>query len=77
MGERIRAKDTGSVWKVIEEQELWLPSAGRQPDPLPAIRLRLWAGNGDGRPGAGQTREVVFHPEAPKFEAGWEILYDF
>ncbi len=77
VGERIRAKDTGSVWKVIEEKELWLSAGEPGKEPLPAIRLRLWAGNGDSRPGSGRTREVVFHPEAPKFEAGWEILYDF
>jgi NhaP-type Na+/H+ or K+/H+ antiporter len=77
VGERIRAKDTGSVWKVIEEKELWLSAGEPGKEPLPAIRLRLWAGNGDSRPGSGRTREVVFHSEAPKFEAGWEILYDF
>ena len=76
-GERIRARESGTVWKVIEEQELWLsePDAGK--GAVPAIRLRLWAGNDDDRPGTGKTRDVVFHHRAPAFEEKWEILYDF
>jgi len=77
VGERIRATDSGIVWKVIEEQELWLPAEGQDREPLPAIRLRLWAGNGGGGPGTGKTREATFHAGAPTFEQHWEILYDF
>jgi hypothetical protein len=77
VGQRIRAKDDGSVWKVIEERELWISDPEAAPSPVPSIWLRLWAGNGGARPGTGKTREVMFHSRAPLFEEGWEILYDF
>ena len=85
VGERVQSKRYGTVWKVIEEREVWSPSEGRlaqtgtEPVPqlLPAIEIRFWREESSPGPGLGRTRSQVYGPEGPSFEKHWEILYDW
>ncbi len=76
VGERIRFKENGSLWKVIEEKEIWQERASSQEQTIPTIDLRLWL-LGEGRaPGTGPTRSLRFTPEDAPFDWKWEIVYD-
>ncbi len=74
VGERIRNKKDGTVWKVIEEKEVWLDRDGR---PVPAIEFRIWNEKSAKGPGTGTTQKLTFCGECGAFTDEWEILYDF
>jgi NhaP-type Na+/H+ or K+/H+ antiporter len=83
VGERVLNKHFGTVWKVIEQKEMWVekgepakPSADR-PQCVPAIALRFWKENNKERPGTGRTISYRYCPEDPSFKDHWEILYDW
>jgi len=61
VGERVRSKQFGTVWKVIEEREAWLrqpvsggPRSDRAPA-TPAVHLRFWQEDESRQPGTGRT----------------------
>ena len=73
VGQRLRNKDSGKLWKVIEEKEMWLDDPG----PVPSIYLRLWNENSGDGPGTGKTMAIQYKPGDQKFDTHWEILYDW
>ncbi|MBW2107797.1 MAG: cation:proton antiporter [Deltaproteobacteria bacterium] len=82
VGERVLNKKHGTVWKIIEQKEMWLarstPSGLTNHDIhfTPAIYLRFWKEH-NGRPGTGKTTSYQYSPEDPSFGDHWEILYDW
>ncbi len=83
VGERVRSKSSGTVWKIIEEKETWLehppaPSqtAGDLSAPVPAIRLRYWKEDSGNGPGTGRTMTYRYSQRDPSFHEYWEVLYD-
>jgi NhaP-type Na+/H+ or K+/H+ antiporter len=76
VGERVRSRDTGNVWKIIEEQEIWKTS-GDNKTAVPAIRLRFWEEHFEGKPDIGKTAWEEYLPSANRFSDGWEVLYDW
>ena len=73
VGEKVRNKRHGTVWKVIEEREIWMPGTGEgAPALIPALALRFWKVND--RPGRGKTRTHQYTPGDHSFEYYWEIL---
>ncbi|RUM89647.1 MAG: sodium:proton antiporter [Thermodesulfatator sp.] len=80
VGERLRCRKDGSLWKVIEEKEIWLEDhngEGGKAIPVPAIELRLWREEKGIEPGKGQTTYRIYRPGDPPFTAEWEIIYDW
>ena len=79
MGERVRSKKFGTVWKVIEEREVWAESKadGSHARPIPAIYIRYWKEDTAKGPGTGKTMSFRYSVEDPNFEDHWEILYDW
>ncbi len=81
VGERVRRKEDDTVWKVIEERELWIePDTNRKEEaeaPMPAIELRCWSQDTSGGPGKGKTLRQRFSPKEALFSDHWEILYDW
>ena len=81
VGERVLNKQDGTVWKVIEEKEAWMScpataDEGRRDSGLiPAVYIRFWDGNGNNKPGTGQTHTQRFSQENAGFKKHWEILY--
>jgi NhaP-type Na+/H+ or K+/H+ antiporter len=76
VGERVRHKRHGTVWKVIEEKELWIQQPGEAaaaPELVPALALRFWKVNEDSR-GRGKTMRHRYIPGDHSFELYWEIL---
>jgi NhaP-type Na+/H+ or K+/H+ antiporter len=83
VGERVRSKRFGTVWKVIEEKEIWLNP--RSPETfsitpeaaVPAVYLRFWKQDSSRGPGSGKTLAYRYSRIDPSFRDHWEILYDW
>ncbi|MBW1980053.1 MAG: cation:proton antiporter [Deltaproteobacteria bacterium] len=79
VGEKVRSKKYGTVWKIIEEREVWLepavpPETGFVP--TPALYLRYWKVEPGLEPGRGKTMEYRYSILDSSFDQHWEILYD-
>jgi len=83
VGETLRSKHYGTVWKIIEEKEVWMEgSAGGDtaPEvahPIPAIYLRYWREDTSKGPGTGRTMSYRYTQKDPSFHDHWEVLYDW
>jgi NhaP-type Na+/H+ or K+/H+ antiporter len=83
VGERVRSKHSGRIWKVIEEKEVWQeePSAAGGSDDtarmIPAICLRYWGEETSNELGKGRTMSHQYSHKDPSFLDHWEILYDW
>lgn len=73
VGERVRHKKYGTVWKVIEEKESWLET----PQKTPAILLRFWEEERSKAKGQGKTISHLYSKDDLSFQNQWEILYDW
>jgi hypothetical protein len=83
VGERIINKRLGSVWKVIEEKEIWTKDGLRPEVPggsgelIPAIQFCFWQEDTSNGPGTGKTVSQCYSQQGPSFKDHWEILYDW
>ena len=82
VGERVRNKQSGTVWKIIEEKEVWMnnpdaqESRAHEATQMPAVSLRFWRDEPNLDPGTGKTMSHRYSPIDPSFQDHWEILYD-
>ncbi|MDJ0831629.1 MAG: cation:proton antiporter [Desulfobacterales bacterium] len=83
VGEKVRSKHFGTVWKIIEEKEVWLKDTDQNDDAtdsqqmIPAIYLRYWKEGSGTQPGTGKTLYHRYSYTDPSFDEHWEILYDW
>ena len=83
VGEKIRNKKDNTVWKVIEEKEVWIENVLDPSFPktdirmVPAIKLRFWKDGSGSAPGRGKTMERQYSQNHSGFDENWEILYDW
>lgn len=83
VGERVRSKRSGRVWKIIEEREIWQETRvgsadGTSFQPLvPAIIIRYWREDDGLKPGTGKTVSFTYTQNDPTFTDHWEVLYDW
>ena len=83
VGERIRNKQFGTIWKIIEEKEMWIEkralSGSSAPgiNLIPAIQLRYWSEDSSPGPGRGKTISCRYSQTDPLFHDHWEVLYDW
>jgi hypothetical protein len=83
VGERVASKRFGTIWKVIEEREMWI----KNPGPalrgeaanalIPAIQLRYWREDTSNGPGTGKTMSHRYSQGDQAFDDHWEILFDW
>jgi hypothetical protein len=80
VGERVRSKFSGTIWKVIEQKEVWLEE-GEKPSSsqnlLPAIYIRYWKESENKGVGKGKTLSYHYTQKDPSFDDHWEVLYDW
>jgi len=83
VGSRLRNRQSNTVWKVIEEKEIWQekPDHGDGPmqaeNPFPVICLRLWLEDKKAEPGTGKTITRYYSMTSSSFQGEWEMIYDF
>jgi len=79
VGERVRSKRHGTIWKIIEEKEIWVDGEENlrgERELIPAIYLRYWRPKPAQNPGTGKTMEYRYGVMDSSFHAHWEIIYD-
>jgi NhaP-type Na+/H+ or K+/H+ antiporter len=77
VGQRVRNKRHGIVWKVIEEKEVWVEAPSEKGGPgslMPAIYLRFWKPREGLAQGKGQTLTHRYTMKDFSFYYHWEIL---
>jgi NhaP-type Na+/H+ or K+/H+ antiporter len=77
VGQRVRHKRDGTVWKVIEEMEIWVHEPEEPGAPgkiVPAVALRFWMVQEDRPKGTGKTLRHSYTPGDHSFDRNWEIL---
>jgi NhaP-type Na+/H+ or K+/H+ antiporter len=75
VGERVRSKLFGTVWKIIEEKEVWMEGPDEQT--VPGIFVKYWREDTASAPGTGKTMSYRYSQNDPPFHNYWEILYDW
>lgn len=78
VGQRVRSRESNTVWKIIEEKESWItPSIGGSDERIPAIYIRYWRETGNPGPGTGETVIERYSSIDRTFHDHWETLYDW
>lgn len=80
VGQIVRSKKYGTLWRVMEKREIWQNSVG---DPesgfsrlLPAIYLAYWRVEKGVLPGLGKMLGYSYTLHDNTFSANWEIVED-
>jgi len=78
VGQIVRSKKYGTLWRVMEKREVWQPTAH---DPgsgkaglLPAIYLAYWRVQKGVLPGIGKMFGYAYTLHDTTFETNWEIV---
>jgi hypothetical protein len=78
VGNTVRSKKYGTLWRVMEKREMWEHSAD---DPtsgntrlVPAIYLRYWKIQKGKTPGIGRMLGYTYTALDNTFESNWEIV---
>jgi hypothetical protein len=77
VGETVRSKKYGTLWRVMEKKEVW---QNFEPDPktgeartIPAIYLSYWKVQPKVVPGVGRTMGFLYTLHDNTFEQNWEL----
>lgn len=77
LGETVRSKDYGTLWRVIEKREVWQtipdPETGERRE-VPGIYLSYWRIREGVRPGVGKVIGFTYTLYDYTFSQHWEIL---
>ncbi len=76
VGERVRNKQLDTVWKIIEEKEIWVEGTD-SPQMVPAVCLRFWKESSSNGQGMGKTISNCYTQGDASFQGQWEIIYDW
>ncbi len=78
VGQSVRSKDFGTLWRVMQKSELWLPITDDpetgEPRMVPAIHLTYWRVQEGVIPGVGKTMGYTYTLYDNTFETHWEIV---
>jgi len=77
VGERVRSKHRNTVWKIIEEREVWTETPDNAIGKIPAIYIRFWKEGSGVQAGTGKTMHYRYSQIDPSFHEHWEVLYDW
>ena len=78
VGQTVRSKKDGTLWRVMEKREIWQdieddPETG-EPRMAPAIYLSFWRIKEGVMPGVGDIMGYLYTIYDETFETEWEIL---
>jgi len=78
VGDTVRSRKYGTLWRVLEKREMWEHSAD---DPrlgnarlVPAIYIRFWKMQEGQLPGIGKMLGYTYTLHDNTFESNWEIV---
>jgi hypothetical protein len=78
VGQMVRSKKYGILWRVIEKKEVW---QNIEPDPktgesrmTPAIYLSYWRVQANVMPGVGRMLGFLYTIHDNTFELNWEVV---
>jgi hypothetical protein len=78
VGQTVRSKDHGTLWRIMEKKEVWQTidddPQTREPRMVPAIYLSYWRIREGVRPGVGRMMGYTYTLYDNTFEANWEIM---
>ena len=78
IGQIVRSKKYGTLWRVMEKREIWQNTVddpeSRLPHLLPAIYLSYWRVRKGVLPGIGKILGYSYTLHDNTFEANWEIV---
>jgi hypothetical protein len=80
VGQIVRSKKHGTLWRVIEKKEVWQntsddPESGA-PRLIPAIQLTYWKIRKDVHQGIGKMLGYAYTLHDNTFEANWDVIKD-
>ena len=75
VGQRLKERATGVVWKVIEERERWEEMEAEPEGVSPVIEIRVWREEEGLVPGKGPTRMLSFTSRGDPLHRHWEIVF--
>ncbi len=78
VGQTVRSKQYGTLWRVLEKREVWQtieddPETGT-PRMLPAIYLSFWRVREGVMPGIGKMLGYAYTLHDTTFESNWDIV---
>lgn len=78
VGQTVRSKKYGTLWRVMEKREVWEniaddPKTG-EPRMVPAIYISYWRIKEGVRPGVGKIMGYTYTLYDNTFEANWETV---
>lgn len=77
VGQIVRSKKHGTLWRVMEKREVWQHTAGNmetaEPRLVPAIYLAYWRIQKGVLPGIGKMLGYAYTLHDNTFEANWEV----
>ncbi|HAA04215.1 MAG TPA: hypothetical protein DCZ69_03355 [Syntrophobacteraceae bacterium] len=78
VGETVRSKKYGTLWRVMEKREMWVNTADDprtgSPRLLPAIYLCYWRIREGQAPGIGKLLGYAYTLHDTTFETNWEVV---
>ena len=78
VGQVVRSKRYGTIWRVLEKREVWQNIADdpetQEPPITPAIYLAYWRLQEGVPPGVGKMLGYLYTLYDNTFEANWEIV---
>lgn len=78
VGQTVRNKRYGTLWRIIEKREVWQNISDdpitKEPRMIPAIYLCFWRLQPEGIPGVGKMLGYTYTLLDDSFEAHWETL---
>ncbi len=78
VGQTVRSKKYGTLWRVMEKRETWMniddDPKSKQPRMVPSIYLAYWKIRDDAPPGVGKMMGHLYTLYDNTFEANWEVV---
>jgi len=78
VGETVRSKKYGTLWRVMEKREVWMniddDPQSKEPRMIPAIYPAYWKVRDDAPPGVGKMMGHLCTLYGNTFEVNWEVV---
>ncbi len=74
VGQTVRSKKYGTIWRIMEMREVWQNTVDDPPKMVPAIYLSFWRVREGVMPGVGKILGYAYTLHDTTFETNWEIV---